>query len=108
MDQEPETDTSPECEQAMVWPSDWQPIETAPRSTVDARGVLHTVYLLGYCPEESADPQGCIGTIWWEPLMNRGRGQWHSDVSDEGVHPTHWMPLPPAPTAAKIAQESAQ
>lgn len=78
--------------------SGWQPIETAPRSssTPSPNGyVVHALYLLGFCPDESAlDPQGCIEVIWWEPHLDGGRWQSAADVP---IRPTHWMPLPEAP-----------
>ena len=74
----------------------WLPIEGAPKSTwkkvrggVDVRG--H--YLLGFCPEESARPEGCIEVIWWEPFIEGGC--WHN--GSYRVRPTHYRPLPSPP-----------
>lgn len=75
---------------------EWQPIETAPKSTVNGRDV-HGVYILGFCPDHDAcDLESCICVVWWEPLMNSGSGMWYGEGGYE-THPTHWMPLPAAP-----------
>ncbi len=74
----------------------WQPIETAPKSTsTDVPGGKHVeaVYLLGFCPEEGISPAGCIEVIWWEPNMDGG--VWCA--SGFAIKPTHWMPLPEPP-----------
>lgn len=78
----------------------WQPIETAPKSAADGRGV-EGVYVLGFIPDsELVDPQTCIDVVWWEPLLvnsRGGRGRWQSTRHGDEVSPTHWMPLPAAP-----------
>ena len=79
-------------------PMTWQPINTAPKSTStpttwghDVRGV----YLLGYCPDESAhDPSICICVIWWEPHLDGGR--WQGEANNP-MRPRNWMPLPAPP-----------
>ena len=76
--------------------AEWQPIATAPKSTVE-NGLVRGIYILGYCPDEGTDPQACISVIWWEPLMRNGRGQWHGEICDTPMRPTHWLPLPKAP-----------
>lgn len=77
----------------------WQTMESAPKSTV-VNGCVRGVYILGFCPEEAIDPSSAISVIWWEPLMNQGRGQWVSEMNSDDVRPTLWHPLPPAPVAA--------
>ena len=76
----------------------WQPIETAPKSTstpVRCGHIVKAVYLLGYCPEEGTfDPWSRMEVIWWEPHLDGGRWQSAADVP---IRPTHWMPLPEAP-----------
>lgn len=60
----------------------WQPIETAPKDGT---------YVLLYC-----DYYG-IGRCVWDDW----RGVWRSDDPNHGIgfpQPTHWMPLPAAPT----------
>lgn len=74
----------------------WQTIETAPKSTAEGRCVSG-IYILGYC-RDSEGP--IVRVVWWEPLMNNGKGLWVCDGSFK-VHPTHWMPLPAAPSAEK-------
>ena len=78
---------------------DWQPIETAPKSTTPVAGgnLVDGYYILGYCPEEGASPASCMTVVWWEPYEHHNRGAWKSD-GDYEVHPTHWMPLPEPPT----------
>ena len=79
---------------------EWRPIESAPKST--SKPVLggmsvKAVYLLGYCPDESAvDPASCICVVWWEPHLDGGCWQGEGDIR---MRPTHWQPLPPAPDA---------
>ena len=74
----------------------WQPIETAPKSKADGSNV-EGIYLLGFIPDpDMSDLYSCIGVIWWEPLMNKGKGMWYGESCHE-VHPTHWMPLPAPP-----------
>jgi hypothetical protein len=79
--------------------TDWQPIDTAPKSTstpVPGGGAhVRGAYFLGYCPDESAtDPVSCICICWWEPHI--GKGKWWGE-GDYELRPTHWMPLPDPP-----------
>lgn len=82
--------------------SEWQPIETAPKSVADGQRV-GGIYLLGYVPDSDvADPSACIDIIWWEPLLPNkrgGRGKWCANAFGDAceVSPTHWMPLPEPP-----------
>ena len=78
----------------------WLPIKSAPKSTsqdTPAGKFVRGIYLLGYCPDEGASPDSCIEVIWWEPNEHGGRGAWYSGGTFE-VRPTHWRPLPAAPT----------
>ena len=66
---------------------DWQPIETAPKGTID-----EIVTILGYSPEWGVE------TFFWA----EDDGIWR--VGPRGEHcferrewPTHWMPLPEPP-----------
>lgn len=69
----------------------WQPIETAPKSQALDDGRIKAVYFLAFCPDSDAtDLESCVCVCWWEPLMNKRRGQWYG----EGMyppHPTHWL-----------------
>lgn len=86
--------------------SEWQPIETAPKSQADGREV-DGVYLLGFTRTEideadGVSPEACIDVIWWEPLLpNKAgtRGRWTANRFGEAmeVEATHWMPLPAPP-----------
>ena len=69
----------------------WHPIERAPKSTI-VNGCVRAIYILGYCPEQGANPESCISVVWWEP----GENAWWSD-GEFPYHPTHWMPLPAPP-----------
>lgn len=87
--------------EALIALLSWQDIVTAPKSTsTPLPGGQHSVkgvYLIGYCPEEGASPEACIGVIWWEPNHHAlGRGAWVGDLGCE-VKPTKWRPLGPAP-----------
>ncbi len=80
----------------------WKPINTAPKSTAIGSHVTGS-FILGFCPEESADPDGCICVVWWEPLQKcevgsrRGMlGVWMGEGGFE-VRPTHWTKLPALP-----------
>lgn len=74
----------------------WQPIESAPKSPAKGKHV-QGIYLLGFCPEpDICNLESAICVIWWEPLMNKGRGMWYGEGGYE-VKPTHWMALPPPP-----------
>jgi hypothetical protein len=78
----------------------WRPIETAPKALpVPSPGgmLVRAIYILGYCPDESAvDPSSCICVVWWEPQLDGGCWQGEGDMR---MRPTHWMPLPPSPEA---------
>lgn len=89
----------------------WQPIETAPRSVEEIAslypsGVEQTV-LIGRASESCLDGVGVIsGAVaectltdgkWCYPLppdLRRMMGREYGEL----VKPTHWMPLPAAPT----------
>lgn len=78
--------------------SEWQTIETAPKSTSEPTkgggNIVRGIYLLTYCPDESFDPKSCICICWWEPHIDGGRWQGEGDYP---LRPTHWMPLPEPP-----------
>lgn len=70
---------------APIVPAGWQPIETAPKD------MASRLYLVGrYCVQGFTDAAGELNV--------------QSEVSPHWrkmrTKPTHWMPLPPAPTAA--------
>lgn len=75
--------------------SEWQPIETAPKSKV-INGAVRAKYLLGFIPDEAAyvDRAAGISVIWWEPILNGGC--WNSE-NCEDAKPSHWHPLPEPP-----------
>jgi hypothetical protein len=68
----------------MLLAAAWQSIETAPKDGT-------RIFL--WWPHWSAEP--CLGHF-----SSRTLQPWISDVeiSDQGVGPTHWMPLPKQPT----------
>jgi hypothetical protein len=63
----------------------WQPIETAPRED--------NLCILAWCPDDG----GCIVVTWQSEDLVEGGG-WFGVEDYTLFHPTHWMPLPPAPT----------
>ena len=72
--------------QAETEPTDWQPIETAPKGNA---------YILVYGPEG-------IDIASWNPFW--GNGQWlrmqTAEYDNDGAPieaPTHWQPLPDPP-----------
>ena len=80
----------------------WQPIDSAPKSTVDGSRV-GGIYLLGFIPDADVmDDQAKVDVIWWEPLMPNsagGRGKWCASSFGDSVEvaPSHWRSLPAAP-----------
>lgn len=78
----------------------WQGIETAPKSTSQTMPhgkFVKGVYLLGFIPDNAGpDLQTGIDVIWWEPNAKEN-GAWFGPDA-EPCNPTHWMPLPAAPT----------
>lgn len=83
--------------------SEWRDIESAPKSTADGNRV-EGVYLLGYCPEpDISNLYSATCIIWWEPLMNNGKGMWYGEGGYE-VHPTHWQPLTAPPSQARAGE----
>lgn len=90
----------------------WQLINSAPKSVAEG-STIRGVYLLGFVPADTdIDPQTGVMAIWWEPLTRctsgkrRGlMGVWFGEGGLE-VEPSHWMPLPLAPFAAKTEPAS--
>jgi len=63
----------------------WQPIDTAPKDGTP---------ILGFIPSYYQGKGGMVVAVWMDFSDRPG---WYSEISS--VHePTHWMPLPPAPT----------
>jgi hypothetical protein len=84
----------------------WRPIDTAPKCLAvpmedPTRGyTVKPVYVLGFIPDDAPkhDREQGLNVVWWEPLAGPGKkGCWCRD-GQENILPTHWMPLPPAPT----------
>lgn len=69
---------------------DWQPIETAPKSGLQRLLVVR---------------DGRIEFAHWAVMFDDdgkpSGGWWWTDrlIKDREPQPTHWMPLPPAPTS---------
>lgn len=61
----------------------WQSIETAPKDESILAGAIHKTY----------------GWLWFRAKYYRfpelGKEEW---IGDNGMSPTHWMPLPDPPT----------
>jgi hypothetical protein len=80
-------ETPPERLSSQV--AQWQPISTAPKGPSGK-----AVYVLGYCPGEGLSPTGCVSVVWWEENSLK----WFAEFDRaNGVHPTHWHPLPEPP-----------
>lgn len=77
---------------------DWQPIETAPHDGTPIltwlEGDWPEAIVWQDYPEDIAEAVGHIG--FW-----RYADELLSDVMDAPLEPTHWMPLPPAPSRQK-------
>lgn len=87
-------------DEKLLAPYQWRPIETAPKSKADG-SCVHGIYLLGICPDpDTCNLESAICIIWWEPLMNGGKGLWYGEGGYE-VFPTHWMPIPNAEAIEK-------
>lgn len=74
--------------------SEWMPIETAPKD-----GQLIVVWAIepgdyGYTPDTTVVTVARWGYGGWRPTRGGGR-------YDNGIQPTHWLPLPAPPTAAR-------
>lgn len=88
-------------------PSQWQPIETAPKdSRVDVllygplgRGVGHWEPPIEQ-DDEDGNPSDPIPAGWWGE-----RGYW---PGESDAQPTHWMPLPACPTLEPCASGERQ
>lgn len=79
----------------------WQPIETAPK---DGTAILIAVgHLVGEA--RFVEDEGSELGWWW---ANEGPGDYHADkIELRQGQPTHWMPLPAAPTIDPCASPSA-
>lgn len=66
-------------------PQGWQPIETAPKDGTT---------LLGYDSSRTYEPEEGLGAV---EFMRWIDGAWR-DPSTYSMRPTHWQPLPPAPS----------
>lgn len=83
----------PECVEAM---GGWQPIETAPRD-----GTRVWLYR-PECPEDQRQATG-----WWHQSWSGDEAWWMDPADSEQSEPTHWQPLPTAPTPPAAAEEKA-
>lgn len=72
---------------------EWQPIETAPKDGTE---------IVAFRPlaEETGDPRIVVCKTSKHPKLS-SQGVEH--FTDRWCHPTHWMPLPPAPEAPDAA-----
>ena len=72
--------------------TDWQPIETAPKDGT-------VICLAGYCDDDT----WAVGSRWffWADYWRKYREPFGEGFGRGTPAPTHWMPLPPPPTAEK-------
>lgn len=109
------------CKQAvrqMMTPVGWQPIATAPK---------HCHILLGYPCDDDVAPDGYVSQGFWTEGYADGPDDMGHDggfvdckfeffrcprsfgiesYRTKGLQPTHWMPLPAAPTAPKGGEQT--
>ena len=79
--------------------SAWQPMKTAPK---DGREILLTVEV------RAGMPSKCLVGHWMpgghciedHPAIAEGWYFWNGCMFDKASKPTHWLPLPPVPSAA--------
>lgn len=88
--------------------SEWQPIETAPKSIVsDMGGSEYGEYFLAY------PINGRVARVrWWQSKDEADRKLGYQNFLADGgmaVHPMHWMPLPDPPDAqTKITNDASR
>ena len=77
-------------------PTEWQPIDTAPKDGT---------HIIGYIPTDG-EYGGVIGIRWRKPYKHKWKdgtettfvGYWCKSVNKQSVcRPSHWMPLPNPP-----------
>ena len=72
----------------------WQSIETAPKDgTLIVLGAHNGVWLGKYLPVYGS---GYVPDNPWSSMLLN-----HDHMAERYTRPTHWMPLPPAPSSAK-------
>mgnify|MGYP001279355116 CR=1 FL=1 len=82
------------AQEPVAAPEGWQPIETAPKDGTAFRAYADNLIDLDFNPwgsvEAVFDGEQIIGCIW-----NGQQDCWYG----KPISPTHWMPLPAAPSA---------
>lgn len=74
----------------------WQPIETAPKNG--------TWILLA--AKDDREENLAVQSGFWSIIYDGWRDFKNDNCAIGGFEPTHWMPLPPAPTASKPLSDS--
>lgn len=83
----------PPNEQGAKVPDGWQPIETAPKDD--------KVCLMGWGESRYRDGYGPIIMRWFNNAGDLAKGFWTCNAIQ--YYPTHWMPLPAAPSPVPTA-----
>jgi len=65
--------------------TEWRTIDSAPKDGTE-------ILLWGMCERDGSYYAADTNLGWWYEDM------WHTRQIDEGIDPTHWMPLPPPPS----------
>lgn len=86
---------------------DWQPIETAPKESVDPWTDWGPDILLGFAPDDVGETRPTREGRWRPAYFDKDqRAKTHEagwvtsidpDVYSPYIQPTHWMPLPLPP-----------
>lgn len=82
----------------------WQKIETAPK---DGRGE-QIIAFIPWSNQTDDNDRGYVATVYWDPGYEGApdspayEATWVTFAGCNHVKPTHWMPLPPAPSASSV------
>lgn len=74
--------------------SEWKPIESAPKDGTKILALCQPTY---YETGKSM-PFSYINVVWWRKRVEDDHNKWRHSLNDSVAQPTHWMPLPDAPT----------
>jgi hypothetical protein len=78
----------------------WEPMNTAPKT--EAATLIARPFLAVCIDPDLPEEPRAIRVVWWEPLMNEGRGQWYGD-RDLKEHPILWQPIPDGPKFENVS-----
>lgn len=80
--------------QSFAAKNDWQPISTAPKDGTQIR-----LYIPAFVEGDKSLGYAAPGQRegFWAGSLKHGRWVTPGTMSTEGIHPSHWMPLPSPP-----------